>query len=91
MLFRCDSLATRRVAGIEQFVFSGRGEGYGCLEDLLLAGNTISKVVSGVFVFCGVLRSDLILCMVFISVSWQILWCSWADINNFAIDGCCVF
>jgi hypothetical protein len=27
--------------------------------------------------------------MVFICVPWQILWFSWADINDFAIDGCC--
>jgi len=80
-----------RVSGIGQFVFSGRGEGYSCLEDLLLSNNAISKVVSGVFVLYVVLRSDLILCMVFISVPWQILWCSWADINDFAIDGCFVF
>ena len=50
MRFRSDSLTIlRRVARIGQYVFSGKGEGYGCLEDLLLWGNAISKVVNGVF------------------------------------------
>jgi hypothetical protein len=87
-LFRCDSLAVRREAGIGQFVFSGRGEWYGCCSTyLLLQGNAISKVVSGVFVVYVVLRSNLILRIVFISVPWHTLWCSWADIIDFAIDG----
>ena len=85
--FRCGAVVVRRIAGIWQFVLSGREEGLGCCsKQSLLSGNSIGKMVGGLFVLYVVVRAGLILRLTCICVPWQLLWCSWVDISVFPID-----
>jgi hypothetical protein len=52
----------------------------------LLSGNSIVKMVKGLFVLYVVFRAGFILRLAFISVPWQLLLCFWVDISAFPID-----
>ena len=52
----------------------------------LLSGNSIDKMVGGLFVLYVVFLAGLILRLTFICVPWQLLWCSWVDISVLPID-----
>ncbi len=73
---RCGAVVVRRIAGIRQFVLSGREKWLGCCsKESLFSCNSICKMAGGLFVLYVVFRAGLILRLAFICVPWQLLWC----------------